>query len=56
MGGMSKALVDELRIEAVAHAHDAWKNKAVWNCRVCLTLLDNMKVDLVNIVFDNCLN
>ena len=34
MGGMAKALVDELIIKSAAHAHADWRNKAVWALRV----------------------
>ena len=56
MGGMAKELVDELRTEDAAHAHDVWLKKAVWTCRVCLILLGDLKVDVVNTVFDHCLD
>ena len=49
IGGMAKVLVDELSIEYADHSYDVWVNKAVWTCRVCLFLLDNLKVDVVNI-------
>ena len=34
MEGMPEALGDEISIEIVAHAHDAWVNKVVWTRRV----------------------
>ena len=43
-------------IESAAHVHcDCLKN-AVWTCSACFILIDNLKVDVVNIVFDNCLD
>ena len=48
-------LVDELSIEAEAHANYALWKKSVWECRVSLILINNLKFDVVKIVFDNCL-
>ena len=46
----------EFSINYTAHAHNAWLKKAVWDLRVCLILIDNLKVDVVKIVFDICLD
>ena len=56
MGGTHKTFVEKLSIEAVAHAHDDYRNKAVWACTVCLILFDNPNIDAANIVFDNFLD
>ena len=34
MESMSKALMDELRREIVAHKHNAWEKKAMWTRRM----------------------
>ena len=45
----------EFSINYTAHAHNAWLKKAVWDLRVCYIIPDKMKVDVVNIGFDTCL-
>ena len=41
-------------IEVTAHAHDNCRKKAVWNGRVLLIPIDDLTVDIVKIVFDDC--
>ena len=51
MGGMAKALVDELSIDTEDHAHNARWKKELWCCRIFLSFLDNLKVDVVKDFF-----
>ena len=55
MGGISKALVDEFIIKASDHSREDWCDNAVFICRVCFVLLDDLKVDLVKF-FSNFLD
>ena len=53
---MAKVLVDALGIESTDNAHDVWWKKAVRVLGVCFLLFDNPKIDVVKIVFDNCID
>ena len=49
MGGMEKSLVYELIIETADHAHDAWRNKLVCTCSVCLIFIEDLEFNVVKI-------
>ena len=34
----------------MAHAHDTWRNKAVWTIRVWLILIDNVDIYVAKVI------
>ena len=54
MRSMAKALMDEFSIGVMVHSCGSWGKKSLCTHRMCLILLDNLKVDVVKIISSDC--